>query len=50
MGWVFDDGQGRIWGHEIGADFTTGRLVEQLAALEAQRETRRAGEALPEDG
>jgi hypothetical protein len=34
----FDDGQGRIWGHEIGADFTTGRLVEQLAALEAQRE------------
>lgn len=34
----FDDGQGRIWGHEIGADFTTGRLVEQLADLKAQRE------------
>jgi hypothetical protein len=34
----FDDGQGRIWGHELGADFTTGRLVEQLAALKAQRE------------
>jgi hypothetical protein len=34
----FDDGQGRIWGHEIGADFTTGRLVEQLAQLQAQRE------------
>ena len=34
----FDDGQGRIWGHQIGADFTTGRLVEQLAQLKAQRE------------
>jgi len=34
----FDDGQGRIWGHELGADFTTGRLVEQLAQLQAQRE------------
>lgn len=34
----FDDGQGRIWGREIGSDFTTGRLVEQLAALKAQRE------------
>ncbi|MBR8840918.1 MAG: hypothetical protein DSM106950_44910, partial [Stigonema ocellatum SAG 48.90 = DSM 106950] len=27
-----------IWGHELGADFTTGRLVEQLAQLQAQRE------------
>ncbi|MBR8840880.1 MobV family relaxase [Spirosoma aerophilum] len=34
----FDDGQGRIWGHELGADFTTGRLVEQLAQFQAQRE------------
>lgn len=34
----FDDGQGRIWGHELGADFTTGRLVEQLAQLQAQRD------------
>ncbi len=34
----FDDGQGRIWGHEVGTDFTTGRLVEQLAHLQARRE------------
>lgn len=34
----FDDGQGRLWGHELGADFTTGRLVDQLAQLQAQRE------------
>jgi NAD(P)H-dependent FMN reductase len=34
----FDDGQGRIWGHDMGTDFTTGRLVEQLDELKAKRE------------
>ena len=34
----FDDGQGRIWGHELGTDYTTLRLVEQLDQVQAQRE------------
>lgn len=34
----FDDGQGRIWGHELGPDYTTIRLVEQLVQLKLQRE------------
>jgi hypothetical protein len=34
----FDDGQGRIWGYELGADFTAGRLMEQVSDLEASRE------------
>lgn len=34
----FDDGQGLIWGHELGPDYTTLRLVEQLAQVQLQRE------------
>lgn len=34
----FDDGQGRLWGHELGPDYTTLRIVEQLSQLAGQRE------------
>jgi hypothetical protein len=34
----FDDGQGRLWGHELGPDYTTIRIVEQLSQLAGQRE------------
>lgn len=34
----FDDGQGRLWGHELGTDYTTIRIVEQLSQLAGQRE------------
>ena len=34
----FDDGQGKLWGHELGPDFTTLRIMEQLSQLAGQRE------------
>ncbi|SFF39469.1 MobV family relaxase [Spirosoma endophyticum] len=37
-GVVFNDGQGKLWGHELGPDYTTLRIVEQLTQLAIQRE------------
>ena len=34
----FDDGQGPIWGHDLGPDYTTVGLVKQFEQLVAQRE------------
>jgi hypothetical protein len=34
----FDDGQGPIWGHDLGTDYTTVGLVKQFEQLVAQRE------------
>ena len=37
-GMSFDDGQGKLLGHELGPDFTTLRIMEQLSQLAGQRE------------